>query len=165
MKKIILKSVSIAVSLGLLVSLSGCAALRKKFTRKKKEVVQKPLYRVRKYDTKPSSALYEKHYIFWVSWHKKLIEELGKNRKSDLRSMREITKNLNDMTILLVDEKALSLKAHIEGLAKVEAIMEQGNMTKTGEVRIRRIIEKEQKAIKREFSPSKMADYIRKEWK
>ena len=165
MRNLILKFVSITMLFGLLINLSGCAALKKKFTPKKKVTTKTPLYQVRKYDTKPALGLYEKHYIFWVNWHKKLVNELGNNYKSDLRSVREMIESLGDMAILLVDEKAASLAPHIDELARAEAIIKKRNITKVSEVRIRRILEKEYRAVKREFSPSRVADYIRKEWK
>ncbi len=165
MKKIAVKIISMVVLAGFVANLSGCAALEKKFTREKKEAPKAPLYQVRKYDIKPSLELYERHYIFWVNWHKKLVNDLGKNYKSDLKSVREMINNLNDMAILLVPEKAASLTPHIDELAKTEVIIEKRNITKINETRIRRILEREYRAIKREFSPSSMEDYIRKEWK
>lgn len=165
MKKIAVKIITMVVLAGFVANLSGCAALKKKFTRKKEEKPKAPLYQVRKYDIKPSLELYERHYIFWVNWHKKLVNELGKNYKSDLRSVREMIMNLKSMAILLVPEKAAYFAPHIDELAKAEVIIEKRNMTKIKETRIRRILEREYRAIKREFSPSRIAGYIRKEWK
>ena len=165
MRNLILRFVSITLVFGLLLNLSGCAALKKKFTRKKKVKIEKPFYRIREYDTKPALEFYERHYIFWINWHKKLVDELGNNYKSDLRSIRKMIESLGDMAILLVNEKAASLASHIDELVKAEDIIKQRNLTKANELRIRRILKREYSAIKREFLPSKVADYIRKEWK
>ena len=94
MRRFSLRLLSLAVISVLLLSLSGCAALKKKFTRKKKKTETPVFYHVRKYDVKPSIDLYEKHYIFWINWHRELVMELGENFKSDTRSIQELRSNL-----------------------------------------------------------------------
>lgn len=154
------------VGLTLVASLTGCAALKTKFTRKKKPKTNLPVhYQVRKYDIKPSLELYEKHYILWINWHRELVDELGDNYKSDLRSIRQISGNLEDMATLLVDEEAEKLAPHIDDVKEVRVIIEGRNMTQSNETRIRRILEREYRSIKREFSPVKMAGLIRQEYK
>lgn len=163
------RAASVVISLVLLAAvvtnLFGCAALKKKFTRKKKDLPKTPIYQVKKYEIKPSFELYEKHYIFWVNWNKKLSDELGRNTKSDIRNIKEMIKNLDEMSALLIDEKAASFLPYIGEMKKAEAIIVKRNLTKVNETRIRRIIEREGRAIKRKFSPSRMANYVRKEWK
>ncbi|NQU95551.1 MAG: hypothetical protein HQ549_04900 [Candidatus Omnitrophica bacterium] len=155
------------ISLILLLSmnLAGCASLKKKFTRKKKIEPKASFYHVRAYDVKPSLELYEKHYIFWVNWHKELIQELGQNRKSDIRCTEEMTSNLWDMMALLEDDKAAALAPHLDETKKIKEIIKKGNMTTANETRIRRILETEYRDIKRNFSPTKMAGHIRREFK
>ncbi len=166
MKKTALKFLLATVLLALIINLFGCAALKKKFTRKSKVKRKTPVYyTVKKYDVKPSIELYEKHYIFWFNWDKKLIVELGKNFKSDIRSTQEMIANLQSMASLLVDEKAAALSAHVDKLKKVESILKKRNLTKANETRIRHILEREYRSIKRKFSPAKMKGYIRNEWK
>ena len=166
MKRITSKILLAVLALALLIDLSGCAALKKKFTRKRKKDVKMPVYyQVRKYDITPSLELYEKHYIVWVNWHKELVQELGDNFKSDKKSAQEMIANLEDMGTLLVDEKRDELTPHIVELQKVTAIIDKRNMTKANETRIRHILDREYRAIKREFSTSKMKNYIRKEWR
>lgn len=165
MRHIVSKLLITAVLFGLLVNVSGCAALKKKFTRKKKEAKQPTYYQVRKYDIKPSMELYEKHYVFWINWQRKLLDELGKNFKNDKRCIQEITGNLGDMASLLVDEKRATLLPHINELKKVRVIIDKRTMTTSNQTRIRRILEREYRVVKREFSPKKMTGFIRKEWK
>lgn len=155
----------ISLVLLLSINLAGCASLKKKFTRKKEIKTKAPFYHVRKYDVKPSLELYEKHYIFWVNWHKELAQELGQNSKSDIRSTDEMTSNLEDMVSLLEDNQASLLLPHLDEIKKVQAIIKKGNMTTANETRIRRILETEYRGIKRNFSPAKMAGHIRGEFK
>lgn len=166
MRKIRLRFLVVAIIFAISVNFAGCASLKRKFIRKKKEEPRMPVYyHVKKYDIKPSMDLYEKHYVFWVNWHKKLVAELGESFKSDMRCMEEIRSNLADMIALLVDEKASVLESHTDELEKAVAIIEKRNLTKANETRIRHILEREYRAIRGDFSPSDVADYIRKEWK
>jgi len=165
MKKFSLKLLSAAVITAMVFSLGGCAALKKKFTRKKKEKKTTVYYNVRKYDVKPSMDLYEKHYIFWVNWHRELETELGENFKSDIRSAQEMRGNLQSMESLLIDEKAASLAPHVNAIKKVEMILKKRNMTKVNETRIRKILGREYRAINGGFSPSKIKGAIRADWK
>lgn len=165
MKKNIFKIIILGAIFFLFANLFGCAALKKKLTPKKKEKAKKPVYfQVRKYDIKPSFDLYEKHYVFWINWHKKLIVEIGDSYKNDKKCAYEIIGNLEDMVALLVDEKQEKLMPHIRELEKGKAIIDRRNMTKANETRIKLIFEREYRAIKRDFSPKEMTPYIRKEW-
>lgn len=148
------------------LNLVGCASLKKKFTRKPAQNAKKELFtKVKKYDVKPSPELYGKHYIFWINWHKKLVAELGKSRKSDMRSMREMISNLEDMAALISDEKANGLRPHIDELEKAKTIIAKRSLTTLNKTRVRRIIEREYRNIHKRFPPKKMADYIRKDWR
>jgi hypothetical protein len=94
--------------------LAGCDSLQRKFTRKKKYVKPIPrLYQLKKYDVKPSAALYSKHYAYWQSWMSELIQELGDNHKKDIRCIDEALSQLSDMRNILVQEKAEELYKHI----------------------------------------------------
>src|SRR4030042_732606 len=166
MRVVATKILSLFILCSLFLNLSGCAALKQKFTRKTKAKTGAPVYyQVKKYDIKPSIDLYEKHYIFWINWQRKLVSELGKNFKSDIRSTQEIVSNLEDMATLLTDEKALELEPHINVLGEIKGIVSKSDMTKANETRIRRILENEYRVLQREFSPVKMARYIREEYK
>ncbi|MFH1380672.1 MAG: hypothetical protein ABIH57_00675 [Candidatus Omnitrophota bacterium] len=165
-KKFFLKFLIVTVLFAMFINLSGCAALKKKFTPKGKKKQATPVYyKGVKYDIKPSIDLYEKHYIFWINWQRKLIETLGKNFKSDMRCIREIIGNIQDMENLLVDQKAASLLPHIEELKKARTIIDKRNLTTSNETRVRRILEVEYRVIKREYAPKKMNDFIREDWK
>ena len=161
----ILRPLAVLFLVALAAELSGCTALQKKFTPKKKEKKARAYYQVREYDVKPSMELYEKHYVFWINWQREIIEKLGKNYKSNRRCIDEITGNLRDMAGLLVDEKSEQLKPHLEALDRVKVIIDKRNMTKANETRIRQVLEREYRLIKREFSPREMVGCIRKEFK
>ena len=144
----------------------GCASLVKKFIPKKKKVAKKEIFiSTREYGVLPSPELYGKQYIFWVNWGKKLVGELGENYKSDLRSTEEMIKNLEGMASMLEDEKSDLLAQHIAQFRKVRSIIKERNLSKSNEVRIRRIVEKETRSIRRQFKPKAMKQYIRQNWR
>jgi len=165
-KRFLLKLISLVLFCVVSLNLFGCAALKKKFTPKKKKKTVTPVYYTGvKYDIKPSIDLYEKHYVYWIGWQRKLIDTLGKNFKSDQRCIREIVGNLSDMEGLIVDQKADLLKPHIEKLNKAKDIIDKRNLTTSNETRIRHILEREYRVVKREFTPKDMKGFIRKDWK
>lgn len=165
MQKSMLKLVAVAAITALLFSAAGCASLKKKLTRKKKKKPEKVYFQVRKYAVLPSMELYEKHYTFWVNWHRKLVAELGGNFKSDIRSTEEMRGNLEAMESLLTDEKAAELAPHVAELKKIETVIKKRNMTKANDTRIRRILEREYRFIRSHFSPTNVKGAIRAEWK
>ena len=167
MKKINMLSVLIAfVLVCVAINISGCASLRDKFVRKKKKEATTAHYRsMVDYDIRPSLELYTKHYVYWRSWSKELLELLGENAKKDKRSIREVIGNLEDMRNMLVDVKADELEKHIERLRGVEKDIAKGNITTGTKTRIRLVLEKEAKLIKIDFSYRKMGPFIREEFR
>lgn len=147
----------------LVLNLTGCEALRKKFTRKKKEPVKIPrVYQVKKYEKKPSPELYKKHYAYWRSWQSELIQVLGRNHKKDMRCIEEIVGNLSDMENILIPEKAEALRARIEKLKKVKDTIFNENLTQANKSSVMMTLEREDRYIKREFDYKKVKNYLKK---
>jgi len=148
----------------LLANLTGCETLKKKFTRKKKAVVKIPkIYQTKMYYKKPAPELYKKHFSYWDSWHSELIKTLGKNHKKDVKCVEESVNNLKDMQNLLLPEKADRLGGHIDKLVKVKEIIFKEDLTQFNKNYVLMTLEREDRAIKREFKYTKVKDYIRKE--
>ena len=122
MKKIYKSSVWLFIGVIFIVfNLGGCASFRKKFIRQKKEKKVAPTYsRIEEYNTVPTIEIYEKHYIFWRSWHREIMELLGENSKKDKRCISEMIGNLQDLRSMLVNEKGDELDKHINRLKEVE---------------------------------------------
>ena len=88
MKRLMTILVTVCVAL----SLVGCDAVQKKFTRKKKAQPKKPkIYQLDRYEKKPTPELYNKHYVYWETWSSELISELGQNQKKSLRCIEEMS--------------------------------------------------------------------------
>jgi len=149
-----------------MMSLSGCAELRKKLVRKKPLKKTSPhYYRIEKYTVVPSIELYIKHYTYWRSWHREILELLGENTKKDKRCIREMIGNLEDMESMLVDKKGDMLDGHIQTLKNIEKDINKGALTLATRTRIRRTLEKQFKLIKIKFSYRKMEPFIRSEFR
>ncbi len=147
----------------IILNLTGCEAVRKKFTRKKKEPVKMPrIYQVKIYEKKPSPELYKKHYAYWVSWQSELIRVLGQNHKKDVRCIEEIMGNLNDMRNILINEKGDVLAPHIEKMEKVKDLIFKEDLTQANKDYVRRTLEREERFIKKEFVFDKVKDYLKK---
>lgn len=159
-----MKRILVIVFIGiLLLNLTGCEAVRKKFTRKKKQAVKMPrIYQVKKYEKKPSPDLYKKHYAYWMSWQSELVKVLGENHKKDMRCIEEIVGNLKDMQNILVKEKADALQPHIDNITKAKDIIFKEDLTTVHGDLVRRILEKEERAIRRDFCFKKVKDHLKK---
>jgi len=147
----------------ILLNLTGCEAVRRKFTRKRKEPVKMPrIYQTKSYETRPSPQIYKKHYAYWASWQSELIRVLGQNHKKDMRCIEEIVGNLNDMRNILVKEKGEELDSHIKKMENVKEIIFNDSFTQSNKDYVRRTLEREERFIKREFSFAKVKGQIRK---
>lgn len=159
MKKII----TFLIIFSLAANLAGCAALQKKFTRKKKAGVKAPrIYQVKIYEKKPTPELYKKHYTFWSGWQSELVQVLGENHKKDMRCIEEIVSNLKDMQNILTEEKAKALDPHIDKLAAVGDMIFKSEVTRSNRESIIRALDRESRAIKKDFNYRKVKDYLKK---
>ena len=159
------KALSIILIFFLLLNITGCESLRKKFTRKKKETVKMPhIYQVRKYEKKPSPELYQKHYVYWTSWQTELISVLGENQKKDRRCIEEAVGQLCDMQNILVPEKGQELAPHIEKMMSVKDTIFNEELTQANKDYVLRTLEREDRLIKKDFSPGKVKNYLKKKF-
>lgn len=144
------------------LALTGCDSLQRKFTRKQKYVKPVPrLYQLKKYDVKPSAALYSKHYAYWQSWMSELIQDLGGNRKKDIRCVEEALSQLSDMRNILVQEKADALTKHIHRIEEVRDTIIKEQLSQYNRNQVIMTLEREDRIIKREFDVAGIKGHIR----
>ena len=157
------RPIAVLVALVLILSLSGCDALQKKFTRKKKAAIKMPrFYQLRKYEKKPSPELYKKHFGYWESWQGTLIVVLSQNNKKDKRCIEEAIGQLKDMQYILVSEKGEEMQPHIETMERARNIIFKGDLSFANKDTVRMTLEKEDRVIKRDFSYSKVRNFLKK---
>lgn len=144
--------------------MTGCDALQRKFTRKKKVVKAPRFYQLKKYTRKPSPELYKQHYAYWESWHGELIKVLGQNSKKDKRCIEEAVGHLKDMQNILIPSKADEMEPHIVKMERARDVVLRGNLAFAGIDEVRRTLESEDRAIKRYFCYARIKNDLRKAW-
>ena len=156
------KITTLIIVVALAISLVGCDALQRKFTRKKKKKAKRPrIYQVKKYELVPTPELYNKHYVYWQTWSGEIIELLGQNHKKDVRCIEEIVGQLNDMQNILVEPKVSELQKHIDRMEDVQDTIKRGGLSFATQASVKQKLEREDRAIKREFITSKVKSYIK----
>lgn len=147
--------------------LSGCAQLKDKFVRKKKEDTSLKKYiPVREYDVHPNMELYTKRYVFWKNWQTDLLEVLGDpNHKKKMVAIEENISNLKSMKSMLVDEKGDQLQVLIGEMEQVESTLKKAKVGKANDVQIRRRIETIGRQVKAGYSYTKVRGLIRDDFR
>ena len=88
--------------------------------------------------------------------------EFGQHHKKDERSIEEAIGHLKDMQNILIPSKAEEMQPHIEKMERAREIIFRGELSFANKDYVRSIIEREDRAIKREFCYNKVKDSLRK---
>jgi len=157
-----MKRIYIAILTILLVfELSGCAAFKKKFTRKKKPREPETVYyELEEYAREPNAVLYKRHYIFWKTWQDELINKMGENHKKDMRCAGEIINSLQDMQRFLLREKAEELAPYIDEMEGIRQQLSDRYIATASRKRLKRILQARYRQIRRAFPYKKVKDFI-----
>lgn len=156
------KTISIALVFILLVGLTGCEAVQRKFTRKKKHEPIKPrFYQEGVSETRPNLELYMMHYTYWKTWHEDLVANVGVNAKRDAMACGEAIGNLLDMKKRLTQEKADELDRYIGEIKKITNEVEKGGLSDMRAGFIKQKLDKLRARIVRRFYYKKVREYIK----
>ncbi|MFH1753283.1 MAG: hypothetical protein ABH875_03775 [Candidatus Omnitrophota bacterium] len=155
------KLLSIILIASLVISLCGCEAVQRKFTRKtKKKPITPKFYTEGMEETRPALELYMMHYTYWKSWHEDLVESAGMNSKRDAMAIANALSHLNDMKKYLVEEKAIELNGYIEKTKKITDQISKG-ISGTNIGRYKQSLDKIKGGIVRNFYYKKVREDIR----
>ncbi len=147
------------------ISISGCEAFVKKFTRKpKKDKIESPVLVPEDYSPLdiPVEQRYRQYFLYWQSWQEELISALGSaaSHKKRKTCIEEAIKNLLEMRHLLFEEKQKELEIYIEKSRLLENdIVKDIYGTKTAIHKIR--AESLKRNIFKEFSFPKIKNHLR----
>ncbi|MBD3380444.1 MAG: hypothetical protein GF408_08305 [Candidatus Omnitrophica bacterium] len=157
-----IKWMALLLAAVMVIGSGGCAQLRDKFIRKKKEEPGMKRYTVVKpYDVRPSLDLYTKRYVYWKNWHRELLDVIDhSNHKKTVVAVEQELSNLVDMQNMLVDEKAQELQEYIDELTEIELTIKKERVTLGNKTRLVRKLEALGRGVKRDFSYNKMRRYI-----
>lgn len=155
--------VSMLLVICVATSLAGCGPeWQKKFIRKKKGAKKVPkIYQVKKYPKKPSPELYKKHYAYTVTWMSELLSDLGKNHKKDVRCIEEVVNNMRDMQNILVPEWQEKFQRHVDNVMQIREIIVYKELSKFNTDYVRNGLDRENRAIKRDFCYMKVKDHLK----
>ena len=143
------------------VSVFGCEAFVRKFTRKKKKenLPQEELVLVpEEYkNTLTKEEQYHQYLLFWKSWQDELINALSQDasHKKKLRCIEESLKNLNNLRTLLNAETQKKLDAYLVQMRELMDSISQdnyGNQKVTQRLKAERL----KRNILRDFSYNKV---------
>ena len=152
----------VIVVAALAVGLTGCDAVQRKFTRKKKETKAPRIFQEKKYEKKPTPELYEKHFAYWSSWSSEILQDLGDNRKKDRMCIEQLIGQLNDMKNILVPEKGEELAKHIKRYETARDIIFREELSQYNKGFVLTTLDREDRLINNEFCISKVKNYLRK---
>jgi hypothetical protein len=139
----------------LLIGMSGCASVEKKFIRKKKVPAHIPAVvyiEQGPYQKKYSSEYYYKsHFTYWKSWQEELVNNLGANQKKVSRCAEEAWNHLTEMNKYLVPAKQAELAPNLESLGQIAAKISGGNYSRSEKGDLRAELEKIQRIVSNNF--------------
>jgi len=146
----------------MVATLSGCATVKKKFKRRKKQEITRPVVYTEKEFIKPYSNAYyyASHFNMWKVWQEELLKFLDGTAKKRKRAAAEVKNHLADMKSYLVEEKAVGLQSEID---KIERAIRQLKAAAPGSnvSRIRSALERGLRRIRATYEPRDMKEFIK----
>jgi hypothetical protein len=148
--------------------LTGCESLRKKFTRKRKNVeTEEPMVIApRDYSAHPfpSDVLYKQYFVYWKSWNQELVVSLN-----DLASYKKIVDcveqslvNLKKMQSYLNEAKAVEIEVYIKKTEDLKATIERvKNLPPVRMTSLRYDADRILSSVNRLFDLKKMRDHLK----
>ena len=159
------KIISIALIFLLLTELTGCEAIQRKFTRKKKREPLTPRFYEEgaTSETRPHVELYIMHYTYWKTWSEDLAVKAGENSKRDVLACNEIVGNLMDMRKHLIEDKAEELDVYIGQTREITDEIKKGRVNYIRLGLLKRKFDNVRMRILKNFYYKKVRNYIKEE--
>lgn len=151
-----------ALILILCLSFTGCAALQRKFVRKKKEE-EKAAPVVTTFDYSKElrvDELYKKHYLFWKTWQMELMDNMDAGLKKRVSSYDYTMKHLLEMRKYLSGPKSSELDIVIEEIKTIDPEIREKKLSKNRQYRITKLLERTFRMIEKRFSYSDVKDSL-----
>ena len=148
----------------LMLGLTGCETLPKKFIRKKKEKKHTPsvVYLDQgPYEKQFSNEYYYKtHFTLWKTWHSETLDSLGGNAKKLRRSAEEAYSHLDQMSRYLKPEKQAELKPLLEESKRFMDRFDSGSDSRTAAMAMKSDLDTLRRRISNDFYYDKVKDEI-----
>ena len=147
--------------------LEGCEPLRKKFTRKKKDVKEVesiPLLEPMEYPAKVYSTAetYKQHYALWNVWQKELSTIMldRDNGKRKVYLLDHVILNLQALKSLVVHAKQWSIDKNLKALKEIRNDLTAAMSTRSMST-LKLSLSQIEKAIRNEFKFEAIKDYLK----
>lgn len=148
--------------------LTGCETLKRKFTRKRKQVENKEnvVISPRDYNEHPfpPDVLYKQHFAYWKAWNQELLGSLNElnSLKRVVSSSQQSIMNLKKMSSCLQDEKAKGLNGYIKDLEKIEADIKNAHNVEDARMRVFRYkVSRIYSCVNREYDYTKIKNFLK----
>ena len=151
-----MKKLLVVFLIAMLSVTSGCHSLRKKFTRKKKNTKELPVYvDFKDYPTKPLREDYINYYLFVRGWLDDLVEALKKgiSYKRQRRAINEAIMNLEQIIAFYNTEgkdAVYSIYEELQGFK--EEMVKSPNMSETKRSFLIRKLQRLKRQFERDFN-------------
>ena len=150
----------------LVLSIVGCDAFTKKFTRKPKtqeaepEMILTPVVYEPKIES--NKNLYANYYVVWKSWYGELLDSMypDLNHKKQLECINYVIQNLENMRNLLLEQKQKVLDEKLIQLNEIKEIIAAPNMNLDFSS-LRDRLDLIRRAIHKDFSYPKIEKWIK----
>ena len=151
----------------LILFLSGCQPLKRKFTRKKKKgkVLQEFIPVLEPIDYGPSTITskdrYSKHFSLWRIWEKDFVQNVSSetNDKRMKYLLNQMVEHLNEMRKWIVEEKRNELDQLISEIIKIKKEFNKPAQSRNTNA-IKRRVESNARKILRDFKPGTVDEYF-----
>lgn len=151
----------ILIDLALILGLSGCATVKRKFTRKKKERKPEVILALEDYDKFIDyHGLYKKHYLLWQYWHDELIASLERNFKKQRQCVEQSLEHLRALGKYITEEKKGILGTYVGRLEGIRGKILRRRLNPIERDKISRELQKLKRLIDKEFRYSEIKAYI-----
>ena len=146
-------------SILVVLQLSSCASVQKKFTRKRKEPAryQQKVYMQAEgpYQKKFSNEYYYRtHFTMWRTWQGELLNQLGGNSKKVSRCAQEAESHLAEMRQYLKPERQAELDPILKDLTRWSRKIQDGMLARSEEGGARTDLERIRREVSNRFSYS-----------
>jgi len=146
--------------------LTGCEAMRKKFTREKKNVaLEQPIYVPVEYnrETMPKETTYRNYFLYWQSWHDELINHLNidANHKKQIECIEQVILNLEKMKAMLPEDKQKIVDGFIQQSKDIQQKILAANLNEFTLNQLRGTLTQQKMQIMKELSYPKVKDSLK----
>ncbi len=150
-------------ALMLLLSFTGCAALQRKFTRKKKKDEGRVVPVITTYDYSKDlrvEELYKKRFLFWRTWHDELINRMDAGHKKRVACFDSALENMIEMRKYLASPKAEELDLYIKKMIDIDKDIKEDRLTRSEKYNIKQALEKIKRQVNKNFSFSDVEEFL-----